>query len=202
MLLYRINFLFILDNIPHTICCIPYNNPFKVETPLFFMSLLRRLAPLALLGSLVLGSPQPAKALDIYLDADVGAFAPSDSNIQKIYGTMPKFGVGLGVESNGWGAEVNFSGSVGNKTTTMSSLTQESDLTNLEVALRAQKAFGRPGQDIRFYGGLELLYAHSSESVQREILWNNSWRGIYQRIWSWCWGFYRRRNSFDKEACA
>ena len=67
---------------------------------------MKKLALLALLGGLAFGSPQPVQAGDFYIDVELGGLLPSDSDIQQVYGLMPRVAGGIGIESNGWGAEM------------------------------------------------------------------------------------------------
>jgi opacity protein-like surface antigen len=121
---------------------------------------------LALMGVL---AAAPAAAQEFYVTAGVGAFSPSDKDIQKIYGVMPQIKLGVGLESNGFGTELDLIGSFKDGTPIniagTPGLSSNSRLTNLGVVLRGSWAFGRRGQDVRPYFGIQSSYESVNETI-------------------------------------
>lgn len=114
-------------------------------------------------------SATPTPAQNVFLSASVGGFSGSDNNIQKVYGLMPVFKGGIGIESDGWGTELDLIGATQKGTPinlyNTAGLSMSSQLTDLEFAARFSKALGRKGEDIRPYLGIQVSYDSLTETL-------------------------------------
>ncbi len=142
----------------------------------------RRFGLLAFLGLLALSSTSEAQG--IYLKTSGGVSFGSDKIIEKNYGTMPLFNIGIGIDAkNGWAGEFDFfqtskQGPVINYSRFNAiprmilpfpeDISKSSEIDAYKVELRVSKSFGKKGE-LQSYVGMDLSYEMATQSVAETV---------------------------------
>jgi opacity protein-like surface antigen len=130
------------------------------------MGLLKKLALPTAAVALALAAPK-ADAQSFYITGGLGALDPTDNNVQQVYGTMLVARGGIGLEDdNGWGAELDllYNGGPGTPEA-YGGATATSQWSDLGFSVRAYKAFGKRGKDIRPFIATGFFYDSATETL-------------------------------------